>query len=140
MIDPIIIKWDTGAYELHPDFFPISMPKTRKLFKMLLQDENWSEDKIRELGDTLKEVAQKKFELSKTRVRESEQTAALAKSIKPHKRNTLDWGDSAWLTYVKTRDLAKLQASDAKRYEREGHECLKTRLLLFEMTGVSASE
>ena len=44
------ISWYSGGCELLADeFFPTTMEKTRKLFKLLVADTDWDDEKVREL-------------------------------------------------------------------------------------------
>lgn len=50
------ISWYSGGCELLADeFFPTTMEKTRKLFKLLVADIDWDDEKVRELLDYFKE-------------------------------------------------------------------------------------
>lgn len=50
------ISWYSGGCELLTDeFFPTTMEKTRKLFKLLVADIDWDDEKVRELLDYFKE-------------------------------------------------------------------------------------
>lgn len=133
MIDPIKIAWDTGGMELRPDFFPVPMARTRKIFKLLLADESWTEEKIRELGDTLIELARKRRQQAIDAEWEAAQQARLAESIKPHKREK---DTDVWRRYVQTRDSAKALSTNVKAYKREEQDCWKTRAVLYEMAGI----
>lgn len=46
------ISWYSGGCELLADeFFPTTIEKTRKLFKLLVADPGWDDGKVRELLD-----------------------------------------------------------------------------------------
>lgn len=50
------ISWYSGGCELLADeFFPTTIEKTRKLFKLLVADPGWDDGKVRELLDYFKE-------------------------------------------------------------------------------------
>ena len=50
MKDIIKISWDSGYYALIPEkFFPTTMEKTRKVFKLMLADPTWGDAEIKEL-------------------------------------------------------------------------------------------
>ena len=50
MKDIIRISWDSGYYALIPEkFFPTTMEKTRKVFKLMLTDPAWGDAEIKEL-------------------------------------------------------------------------------------------
>lgn len=50
------ISWYSGGCELLADeFLPTTMEKTRKLFKLLVADTDWDDEKVRELLDYFKE-------------------------------------------------------------------------------------
>ena len=50
MKDIIRISWDSGYYALIPEkFFPTTMEKTRKVFKLMLADPAWGDAEIKEL-------------------------------------------------------------------------------------------
>ena len=134
----IKIAWATGGMEVVPEFFPVEMSRTRKIFKLLLADETWTKDHIDILNVLFLSESTKRLMKSDIVEREAAETAALAKTIKPHKRSTLSWGDDAWRHYEQTRDLAKRKAAEAKRLQRESDNLVKTRDLLLKMTGVSA--
>lgn len=55
MKDIIRISWDSGYYALIPEkFFPTTMEKTRKVFKLMLADPSWGDAEIKELLHTSK--------------------------------------------------------------------------------------
>ena len=50
MKDIIKISWDSGYYALVPEkFFPTTMEKTRKVFKLMIADPAWGDAEINEL-------------------------------------------------------------------------------------------
>ena len=55
MKDIIRISWDSGYYALIPEkFFPTTMEKTRKVFKLMLSDPSWGDAEIKERFNTSK--------------------------------------------------------------------------------------
>ena len=49
----IAIHWSTGEMHLTAQFFTQGVTKARKVFKLLLQDDDWDEARVRELAGDL---------------------------------------------------------------------------------------
>ena len=133
MLDCIHITWDTGYIHLLPDFFPVEMPRTRKIFKMLLADYSWDEGAIRQLGDTFVELSERRKRQAAEAGEEAEKKETIAKSLKPHKRAE---PDKLWWRYQHAKEDAQLLRSEERKLKRDAVNLLKTRDLLYEMAGV----
>lgn len=112
------ISWYSGGCEVLADeFFPTTMEKTKKLFKLLVVDPDCNDGKVRELLDYFKE----------RKVREVKK----AESIKARcSRNSDEYGE-----YMRLRDQALELGRSSKTHLNAAHYCVRAYTLLRDMWG-----
>lgn len=133
MLDVIHISWGSGSMNIVVGgFFPTDLSRTRKLFKLLLQDPDWTVDKVDELldyfGDRQRETEARAKELQSDADRQKAVADAL-KAKKP-KRNSPEYSE-----FVHERDTAYQMGVTARATAREAESLRKTWLLLRELDG-----
>lgn len=113
-------------------FFPADLARTRKFFKLLLNDPEWDRYQIDELLDYFanrqQETEAKAERLQLCADRQKEVADAL-KAHKP-KRNTPEYAE-----YVKEKEKAYQMGVTARATAREVEGLKRTRLMLMEMDG-----
>lgn len=83
------ISWYSGGCELLADeFFPTTIEKTRKLFKLLVADPGWDDGKVRELLDYFKERKVRE-------VKKAEEARSMAQGLMRLRDKALDLGRSS---------------------------------------------
>lgn len=136
MTDVIHISWDSGYMNVAVDqFFPTDLSRTRKVFKLMLQDPAWTYDKIDELlayfEDRQKETVIRAAELQLDAARQKAVADDL-KAKKP-KRKTPEYAE-----YMEERDKAYRLGVTARATAREAEGLKKTLALFREMNGRTA--
>lgn len=133
MLDVIRISWGSGSMNIVVGrFFPTDLSRTRKVFKLLLQDPDWTVDKIDELLDYFGE-RQRETELrAKELQSDADRQKAVADALKAKKpkRNHPEYTE-----YVNEKEKAYQMGVAARATAREAESLRKTWLLLRELDG-----
>lgn len=132
MKDIIKISWDNGSYELVLDkFFPATIEKTRKVFKLLLADPAWGSEEITELLNYFEKRRTLAIAKAKEARAIAEDTMAYAESIKGQcKRNSPEYGK-----YMRLRDEARQLNRESKENFKNFDYFVKISFLLRDMWG-----
>ena len=115
MKDIIKISWDSGYYALIPEkFFPTTMKKTRKVFKLMLADPAWGDAEIKELLQYFQERRDRAVKSEAENRAMNKATIEFSKRVLLQCRNR---NDPKYKEYMVYRDKAK-------ELEREAKHCL----------------
>lgn len=137
MKDIIKISWDSGYYALIPEkFFPTTMEKTRKVFKLMLADTAWGDAEIKELLQYFQERRDRAVKSAAENRAMSKDTMELSQRVFVQCRNR---NDPKYKEYMAYRDKAK-------ELQREAYHCLSeagyfygAKSLLLDMVGGRAT-
>lgn len=126
------ISWDSGGCELlADDFFPTTMDKTRKLFKLLVADPDWNDDKVSELLDYFKERKVREVKKAEEARSMAQGIIQEAESIKARcSRNSDEYRE-----YMRLRDQALELGRSSKNHLNAAHYCVRAYALLRDMWG-----
>lgn len=133
MRDLISISWGSGDMSLVLSrFFPTDLNRTRKIFKLLLNDDDWTYDRVSELLDYFKWRQRETEEKAKDLQTEANRQKAVVETVKATKpkRNSPEYEE-----YVKLRSDAIQADMTARATAREAAGLKRTWLLLSEMAG-----
>lgn len=112
MKDIIKISWDSGYYALIPEkFFPTTMKKTRKVFKLMLADPAWGDAEIKELLQYFQERRDRAVKSAAENRAMSKATMELSQKVLFQCRNR---NDPKYKEYMYYRDKAKELEREAK--------------------------
>lgn len=125
----IAIHWSTGEMHLTAQFFTQGVTKARKVFKLLLQDDDWDSRKVRQLAEDLIEWAR---ELDTDAQNQRNFAKASREEAKTYKK---DWKRGTPLPpqyhhYVKQ---AAQEEQIAKQFHRYAENVRRASSLLLEM-------
>ena len=117
------ISWYSGGCEVLADeFFPTTMEKTKKLFKLLVVDPDCNDGKVRELLDYFK--AEEARSMAQGLMQEAE-------SIKARCSRNSD----KYREYMRLRDQALELGRSSKNHLNAAHYCVRAYALLRDMWG-----
>ena len=133
MKDIIKISWDSGYYALIPEkFFPTTMEKTRKVFKLMLADPAWGDAEIKELLQYFQERRDRAVKSAAENRAMSKATMELSQRVLLQCRNR---NDSKYKEYMAYRDKAKELEREAKHCLSEAGYFNAAKSLLLDMVG-----
>ena len=133
MKDIIKISWDSGYYALIPEmFFPTTMEKTRKVFKLMLADPSWGDAEIEELLQYFQERRDRAVKYAAVNRAMSKVTMELSQRVLLRCRNR---NDPKYKKYMGYRDKAKELEREAKRWLSEAGYFNAAKSLLLDMVG-----
>lgn len=126
------ISWDSGGCEIvADDFFPTTMNKTRKLFKLLVADPDRNDSRVSELLDYFKERKARE-------VKKAEEARSMAQGIIQEaeiikarcSRNSEEYRE-----YMRLRDKSLALGRSSRDHQNAAHYCVKAYTLLSDMWG-----
>ena len=133
MKDIIKISWDSGYYALIPEkFFPTTMEKTRKVFKLMLADPAWGDAEIKELLQYFQERRDRAVKSAAENRAMSKATMELAQRVLVQCRNR---NDPKYKEYMAYRDKANELEREAKHCLSEAGYFNGAKALLLDMVG-----
>ena len=133
MKDIIKISWDSGYYALIPEkFFPTTMKKTRKIFKLMLSDPSWGDAEIKELLQYFQERRDRAVKSAAENRAMSKATMELSQRVLLQCRNR---NDPKYKEYMGYRDKAKELEREAKHCMSEVGYFNAAKSLLLDMVG-----
>ncbi len=126
------ISWYSGSCKILADeFFPTTMEKTKKLFKLLVADPDCNDGKVKELSDYFKErkvCEAKKVEEARSMAHDLMREA---ESIKARCSRNSD----KYQEYMRLRDRVLELGRKSKNHLNAAHYCVKAYTLLRDMWG-----
>lgn len=129
MKDIIKISWDSGYYALIPEkFFPTTMEKTRKVFKLMLADPAWGGRRDQRAASILPRAVKSAAENRAM----SKATMELSQRVLLQCRNR---NDPKYKEYMGYRDKAKELEREAKHCLSEAGYFNAAKSLLLDMVG-----
>ncbi len=133
MKDIIKISWDSGYYALIPEkFFPTTMEKTRKVFKLMLSDPSWGDAEIKELLQYFQERRDRAVKSAAENRAMSKAKMELSQRVLLQCRNR---NDPKYKEYMAYRDKAKELEREAKHCLSEAGYFKVVKSLLLNMVG-----
>ena len=133
MKDIIRISWDSGYYALIPEkFFPTTMEKTRKVFKLMLADPAWGDAEIKELLQYFQERRDRAVKSAAENRAMSKATMELSQRVLLQCRNR---NDPKYKEYMAYRDKAKELEREATHCRPEAGYFNAAISLLMDMVG-----
>ena len=133
MKDIIKISWDSGYYALIPEkFFPTTMEKTRKVFKLMLADPAWGDAEIKELLQYFQERIDRAVKPVAENRAMSKAMMELSQRVLLQCRNR---NDPKYKEYMGYRDKAKELEREAKHCLSEAGYFNAAKSLLLDMVG-----
>lgn len=132
MEDIVKISWGSGDCKLIADkFFPTTMEKTRKLFKLLVADPDWDDNRVNELLDYFKERKVRE-------VKKAEEARSMAQGILQEAeiiKARCSPRSEEYREYMKLRDRATALGRSSRDHLNASHYCVKAYTLLCDMWG-----
>ena len=126
------ISWYSGGCELLAvEFFPTTIEKTRKLFKLLVADPGWDDGKVRELLDYFKERKVREVKKAEEARSMAQGLMREAEVIKARcSRNSEEYQE-----YMRLRDKALDLGRSSTTHLNAARYCVKAYALLRDMWG-----
>ena len=126
------ISWYSGGCEVLADeFFPTTMEKTKKLFKLLVVDPDCNDGKVRELLDYFKERKVREVKKAEGARSMAQGLMQEAESIKARCSRNSD----KYREYMRLRDQALELGRSSKNHLNAAHYCVRAYALLRDMWG-----
>lgn len=128
----ITISWRSGECNLVVDeFFPTTMEKTRKIFKLLIADPAWSDYEVNELLDYFKERKRNELKQAKEARHMARGILESAELIKKRCSRMSE----EYQEYMRLRDKAINLGAESRKHLIAANYCTRAYTLLCDMWG-----